>query len=64
MRVVVDTDLCQGHGVCANEAPDVFSVPKGGPVSVAMNSIDESHRAAVEMAVRYCPTSALQIEED
>ena len=64
MRVVVDTDLCQGHGVCANEAPDVFSVPKGGPVAVVMPEVDEELRGAVEMAVRYCPTSALQIEED
>ena len=26
MRVVVDADLCQGHGVCESEAPDVFAV--------------------------------------
>ena len=27
MRPVVDLDLCQGHGVCADEAPEVFRAP-------------------------------------
>ena len=32
LRVRVDADLCQGHGVCAGEAPEVFRVdPKTGP---------------------------------
>jgi ferredoxin len=26
MRVLVDLDLCQGHGVCCSEAPDVFEM--------------------------------------
>ena len=29
MRIVVDLDLCQGHGVCESEAPSVFVVEKG-----------------------------------
>ncbi len=33
-RIVVDRDLCQGHGVCESEAPDVFAVPKHGNVEV------------------------------
>ena len=28
MRIVVDRELCQGHGTCEGEAPDVFSVSK------------------------------------
>ena len=26
MRVVVDLDLCGGHGVCQGEAPEIFRV--------------------------------------
>ena len=26
LRVEVDRDLCQGHGVCESEAPEVFEV--------------------------------------
>jgi len=62
-RVVVDRDLCQGHGVCENEAPKVFEVSKKGELSVLDESPPESERANVEMAVTYCPTHALSMEE-
>lgn len=63
-RVVVDRDLCQGHGVCESEAPDVFSLPKGAhQVVLLLDVIDENQRAAVAEAVKYCPTHALKIEE-
>ncbi len=34
MRVSVDLDLCQGHGVCESEAPDVFALGKQATVTV------------------------------
>jgi ferredoxin len=64
MRIRVDRDLCQGHGVCESEAPEVFSVSKDGVLTVLDETPPESQRAAVELAVRYCPTHALSIEED
>jgi len=62
-RIVVDRDLCQGHGVCESEAPDVFAVNRENSVDVLNDAPDESLRAAVELAVKYCPTHALKIEE-
>jgi ferredoxin len=64
MRIVVDYDLCQGHGVCESEAPEVFTVPKTGQVSVLDGSPAEDRRKRVETAVKYCPTHALRIVED
>jgi ferredoxin len=64
MKITVDRDLCQGHGVCESEAPEVFSVSKDGVLTVLDETPPESQRAAVELAVRYCPTHALSIEED
>ncbi len=64
MRVVVDRDLCQGHAACEGEAPDVFSVSKKGELTVLRPDPPETMRAAVELAVKYCPTHALSIEED
>jgi sterol 14-demethylase len=64
VKVIVDRDLCQGHGVCENEAPEVFSVSKQGVLTIVDESPPESSRAQVEAAVGYCPTSALRIEED
>lgn len=64
MRVIVDYDLCQGHAVCASEAPHVFEVPNGGQVRLRMPDIGEDQRDQVETAVRYCPTAALTLQED
>jgi ferredoxin len=64
MRITVDRDLCQGHGVCESEAPDVFSVSKKGVLTILHESFDPDLPEAVELAVSYCPTRALRIEED
>lgn len=64
MRIRVDRDLCQGHGVCESEAPEVFAVSKDGVLTILDEAPPEAQRAAVELAVTYCPTHALTIEED
>jgi len=64
LHVVADLDLCQGHAVCETEAPEVFSVPKRGKVTVVLNPVPESLRPSVEQAVSYCPTHALRLTED
>lgn len=63
-RIRVDRDLCQGHGVCESEAPEVFEVPKRGQVVVLAEAPGESLRAQVEAAVRWCPTHALSIVDE
>jgi ferredoxin len=64
VKVIVDRDLCQGHGVCESEAPAVFTVSKKNVVEVLDESPSEELRSQVEAAVRFCPTHALRIEED
>ena len=64
MRIKVDRDLCQGHGVCESEAAAVFSVSKKGDLTVLDDRPPDALRAQVEQAVKYCPTHALSIEED
>jgi ferredoxin len=64
VRIRVDFDLCQGHGVCKEEAPAVFDVDAGeNRVVVLQEEPPESERAAVKLAVQYCPTRALRIED-
>ena len=64
IRIEVDADLCQGHAMCELEAPAVFSVPRKGKVTVLDRTPPETERAAVEAAVRYCPTQALTLLDD
>ncbi|HMV66036.1 MAG TPA: ferredoxin [Myxococcota bacterium] len=64
MRVVVDWDLCQGHAMCQEEAPEVFQVGKDGQLTVLQERPPESLRAKVEAACTYCPCRALSLVED
>ena len=64
LRIVVDRDLCQGHGVCESEAPELFEVDRDRKVRVLDPAPDDSQRAQLELAVKYCPTHALSIAED
>jgi ferredoxin len=63
MRVSVDLDLCQGHGVCEAEAPGVFELGKNQTVTILDDSPGDELRSEVEAAVRFCPTSALHLTE-
>ncbi len=63
-RLVVDRDLCQGHGVCESEAPAVFQVSKDAVLTVLQERPADEQRRAVELAVKYCPTHALTIVEE
>ncbi len=64
MRIEVDLGLCQGHGVCESEAPEVFRVSKANVVEVLDTNPPEELRATVVEAVKNCPTQALTIVED
>ena len=60
-RIEVDLDLCQGHAMCALEAPEYFRVPKRGTVEILDTEPPDEVRAEIERAVESCPTRALSI---
>ena len=62
MKIVVDFDLCRGHGECEGEAPEVFQVDDKGFLTVLQENPPEELREKVERAVKYCPTMALKLE--
>ena len=61
MEVRVDFDLCQGHGVCEGEAPEVFEVDDDGTLTILQDRPPEELRPDIERAVRYCPTGAISL---
>jgi len=63
MRVVVDLNVCDVHGLCVDSAPEVFEIGDDGALHVLNETPPESLRAKVAAAVRECPTSAISIEE-
>lgn len=64
-QIKVDLLLCQGHGVCVDECPDVFEVVEmdtGYPkVRVKLDLLSEGLRSKVEDAVRFCPNQTLEL---
>ena len=65
MKIVVDFDLCQGHGVCVEEAPELFALDTGTSKVVVLDETPpEALRAKLAAAVKYCPTRALRIREE
>lgn len=63
MKIVVDWELCVGHGQCEFAAPDVFTINDEGKLELD-ESPDESERANVEQAIRRCPTRALTLARE
>ncbi len=66
-RIEVDLMLCQGHGVCTEECPEVFEVvdmETGYPkVRVKDDMPGEQLRSKVQDAVDYCPNCTIRIVE-
>lgn len=63
LRIVVDMDLCKGHGTCVSEAPDHFKLDSRGQLEVLKLYPDETDREQINAAVRHCPTQAIKLVE-
>jgi ferredoxin len=67
MKLRVDLTLCQGHGVCVEDAPELFELVDGGHAGqqarVKVASVPPQHEAAARNAAIYCPTQAISIDE-
>ena len=63
MKVVVDLNVCDLHGLCVEAAPEVFEIGDDGALHVLNETPEQGLRAKVDKAVRECPTGAISIEE-
>ncbi|HCH21216.1 MAG: ferredoxin [Cellvibrionales bacterium] len=68
MKIRVDLDLCQGHSVCIEEAPEVFSVEDQAddyPKVKVLNFHPSAElQGQVRLAARYCPNKVITVIED
>ncbi len=64
MKIKVDYDLCQGHGTCKGEAPDVFDVDEDKLRAVVLREEPAAELyEKVRAAAKYCPTQAIRLED-
>jgi ferredoxin len=62
MKIVVDFDVCQSHGLCTQSAPEVFEIRDDGFLYILNESPPESLRTKIDRAIQECPTGAIRIE--
>lgn len=63
MKITVDYDRCEGHGLCEAQAPAVFALDDEGNLTHRFEGTDipDEHAAAAREAVAVCPVAALRI---
>lgn len=66
MKVKVDMERCQGHGMCNMVCSDVFKYDEDGFVYIpqGMENVSVEIIDAVNLAVTQCPERAISIIQD
>jgi ferredoxin len=63
MRVDVNWDRCEGHGMCADVAPELFELDDEGELHVLREDVPDELRRKAESAMRLCPVAALRLQQ-
>ncbi len=63
MRIVVDRDLCEGHGMCEAMAHEFFELDDDDVLHVLDESPDGERRGELAAATASCPVQALSLED-
>lgn len=57
----IDRDRCEGHGLCAQLAPEVFQLDDDGELHLVVGAEAEVSEQRLAAAVRSCPVAALRL---
>lgn len=62
MKVRVDPEVCQGHGVCHMTAPDLFLLrDEDGQAYVAQDDVPADQEALARLGADSCPERAITL---
>lgn len=61
MRIIVDHDLCSGHGRCAAVAPSVYSLDESGYCAITETDVAAGDEEAARAGANNCPERAISI---
>lgn len=63
MKMILDYELCEGHGECVVAAPEIFDLDDDGEKAVLLQEEPgEELREPATEAVKICPIAALRLE--
>ncbi|MFF8404583.1 ferredoxin [Streptomyces sp. NPDC014846] len=61
MKLLLDSTLCQGYGLCQEPAPELIDLDEWGYAQVRGTAVPEGGEEAAAAAVAACPNSALRL---
>jgi ferredoxin len=62
MRITADRERCEGHGLCADVAPDVYELDDDAIVVLVHETVPPALERRAEAGARVCPVAALRLE--
>jgi ferredoxin len=62
VKIVADRERCEGHGLCADTAPDVYDLDDEAVVVLLHEDVPPALERKAEAGARVCPVAALKIE--
>jgi ferredoxin len=64
MRIVVDQQLCTGHALCAEQAPDLIVLDEEGYNRTASLVVPDDLVEQATRAFQCCPERAIRLDEE
>ena len=62
MKLIVDSTVCQGYGLCADEAPELVELDDAGYATIVGDGeVIDDLQSAAEKAAAMCPAKALRL---
>ncbi|MFF3940479.1 ferredoxin [Streptomyces phaeofaciens] len=61
MKLLLDSTLCQGYGLCREPAPELIDLDDFGYARLLETSVPPAGEDAATAAVAACPNSALRL---
>jgi ferredoxin len=61
VKVIVDRERCEGHGMCANVAPEVYDLDDEAVVVVLHEDLPEAAEGQAQAGALACPVAALRV---
>lgn len=62
MKIHADRERCEGHGLCADVAPEVYELDDDAVVVVLHEIVPTGLERKAEAGARVCPVAALRVE--
>lgn len=59
MKVIVNSDMCEGHAKCEKAAPEVFKLGPDDVAIVLLDDVPAELEEKVGRAIRLCPRQAI-----